>query len=71
MQLATRLLLPGLRSQRHVSPASSGILKKGAARFLDALLREAFAFLSFIQTVAGIHDGPYRSDERNAIDAPA
>jgi hypothetical protein len=54
--------------QRHLSPASGSIQEEGSACLLDALLGEALAFLSFFQQVDSIHDGPYRSDERNAID---
>ena len=56
-----RLLLSGLHSQRHVSPVSSSIQEENATRLLGAPLGEALAFLRFFQTVAGIHDGPYRS----------
>ena len=50
-------------------PEGGSIQEEGAGLFPDALASEAFASLRLCQTISGIiHDGPYRSDERNAID---
>jgi hypothetical protein len=56
----------GLRG--HSSPMECGIQEEGAALLFDAPLRKVLASLRCLQISGDVHNGPFRSRKRNAIE---